>query len=172
MIEIKEEDWEWVDPKELKVDGENPNKMTDKEKESLWSNIQRFGWNMPIITDKKLLVADGEQKLIVALEHKLPKVPILKKELSDNERRIIRQSMNKLRGSHDDLLDAAEYKRILENIGLEELTSLTAISEQEVLNLINSMDKDSQEIVEKVKNLGKIVITCPFCKKKFEREDQ
>jgi len=169
MIKIEQTNWEWVDINKLKTDGENPNSMTDKEKAALKKNIEKFGWNMPIITNMNYLIADGEQKLIVAKEMNLPKVPVLRKELTDNQRRILRQSMNKLRGSHNEELDAEEFKKILAESNLEDLTLLTAISEQEILNAINKTDQESKDILDKEMDVSvERTIDCPHCKGKIK----
>ena len=164
--------WNWVDVKLLKKDGDNPNKMSDKQKASLKANMEKFGWNMPIITDMDYVIADGEQKLDVALEMGLEKVPILMKQLTPTERKIIRQSMNKIGGNHDEDLDAAEFKRILENSDMETLSSLTSISEQEILNLFNKTDEESKELLKKSSQEmdveQKRTIICPSCKTEIE----
>jgi ParB-like chromosome segregation protein Spo0J len=166
-----EQTWEWVDINLLKIDLQNPNSMSADEKKALWQNIQRFGWNMPIVTDMKYLIADGQQKLEVAKEHGLSKVPVLRKNITDVERRILRQSMNKLRGTHDEVQDAEEFKRILESVSVEEFTGLTAISEQEVINLLQQLEKDDTPETNKVDTLYKVQVECPNCHFKFEKKD-
>ena len=86
---MEQTNWEWVDINLIKTDGNNPNVMNKASKEALKRNILKFGFNMPIITDMSYLIADGEQKLIVAIEMGLDKVPVLRKKLTDNQRRII-----------------------------------------------------------------------------------
>ena len=168
---MNEENWEWVNIELLKVDGLNPNKMTNAELEALKKNIQKFGWNMPIITNMDYLIADGEQKLQAAKELQLKKVPILRKDITETERRIIRQSMNKLRGRHDNDLDAEEFKKILADTDMQELVELTGQSEQNILNIIEREELGTtDDDTEKVSKLGKHVIECPKCKHKFERE--
>jgi len=55
-----------VDVSALKADGDNPNRMSDRQHASLKSSIERYGFIVPIITNKDLLIADGEQRWIVA----------------------------------------------------------------------------------------------------------
>jgi ParB-like chromosome segregation protein Spo0J len=57
----------------LKVDGKNPNKMSREQHERLKTSIQKFGFIVPIITNKDLLIADGE-RLIIAKELAMPNV--------------------------------------------------------------------------------------------------
>ena len=170
MIKIKQENWEWTDIDKLKTDGLNPNRMTNKQKEALKNNIEKFGFNMPIITDKDYLIADGEQKLMVAKEMNIKKVPVLRKDINNTERRIIRQSMNKLRGSHKPDLDREEYKAILEDIDSDHLSSLTSISDKEIKNALKEEEKELK-IIQKVEQLGHLTIKCPKCGHKFQRKD-
>ncbi len=169
---MKEENWEWVNISLLKTDGENPNVMAKADKEALRKNIEKYGWNMPIITDMDYMIADGEQKYYTAIDMKLAKVPILRKKLTDTDRRIIRQSMNKLRGTHNIDLDAAEFKKILEKVDMEDFTGLIGQSEQEILNALNHAEKDEgRNAAEQVEQLGHLSVTCPKCSFKFEKKD-
>jgi ParB-like chromosome segregation protein Spo0J len=52
---------EVVATSELKVDGKNPNKMSREQYDRLKTSIKKFGFIVPIITNKDLLIADGEQ---------------------------------------------------------------------------------------------------------------
>ena len=56
---------------------------------------------------------------------------------------------------------------------MEDLSNLTSQSEQEILNIINSAEKDivPKEIFEDVEKLGHLLITCPKCQHKFKKED-
>lgn len=164
------EKWEWIETSLIKTDGENPNSMTKEQREALKNNIKRFGWNMPIITDMNLVVADGEQKLTVAKEMGLGTVPILRKELTVTERKIVRQSMNKLRGTHDIDKDALEFRKILEKEDMASLSSLIGTSDQQILITINKAELDLHK-VQSVSKTGSLVLTCPKCKHQFKKEE-
>ena len=57
--------------------------------------------------------------------------PVLRLSLSDPQRRLLRQTLNKLRGKHNRELDEADYKRIIEAGEKEDLQALlTAIGEK------------------------------------------
>ena len=172
MTETKEENWEYVEIEKLKIDNNNPNQMNNTQLEALKKNIQKFGWNMPIITDMEYMIADGEQKLQAAKELQLKRVPILRKKLTNAQRLIVRQSMNKLRGKHDIDLDAAEFKRILEKTDMEEFTSLVGLGEQEVLNTLERTDREEKEVAEEVDQLGSLTITCPKCHHVFKKKKE
>jgi ParB-like chromosome segregation protein Spo0J len=57
-----------VDINLLLVDEKNPNRMSKQQKEALKINLLRFGFIVPIITNKDYLVADGQHRLEAANE--------------------------------------------------------------------------------------------------------
>ncbi len=114
----------------LQRDGQNPNKMTDKQKESVWKSLCDFGWIYPIITNKDGLLTDGEQRVDVCLDHGEFFGPVLRLPVEDVDRRILRQVLNKLKGTHDKLLDAQDFKRIKDAGGKEELQSVLGITSE------------------------------------------
>ena len=94
----------------LKVDGKNPNKMSREQHERLKTSIKKFGFFVPIITNKDLLIADGEQRWIVAKELAMPNVLVVRLPVEEVDRRLLRQVLNKLKGTHDRELDAEEFE--------------------------------------------------------------
>lgn len=112
----------------LQRDGQNPNKMTDKQKASTWKSLSDFGWIYPIVTNKDGMLTDGEQRVDVCLEHSEFYGPVLRLPIKDVNRRILRQVLNKLKGTHDKLLDAQEFQRIREADGEEDLKALLGVT--------------------------------------------
>jgi len=98
----------------LKSDENNPNKMTIKQKNQVWSSLQKYGWTYPIITNKDGVFADGEQRAEVCRDHGEFFAPVLRLPVSDVDRRVLRQILNKLKGKHSRELDGAEYMRIID----------------------------------------------------------
>lgn len=121
MSEIAIPAEEYVATSSLKVDGKNPNKLNKKGMERLKKSITKFGFIVPIITNKDLLIADGEQRWNAAKELGMPKVKVIRLPVAEVDRHLIRQVMNKLRGEHDDLLDAEEFQTIINDGGEEDL---------------------------------------------------
>jgi len=102
------------DARLLKSDQNNPNRMTIKQHEETWKSLQKYGWTYPIITNKDGVFADGEQRAEVCKQHNEFYVPVLRLPVSDVNRRMLRQILNKLKGKHNKELDGAEYLRIME----------------------------------------------------------
>ena len=110
----------------LKSDEQNPNKTTVKQREQIWKSLSKYGWTYPLITNKDGVFADGEQRAGVLREHGEFFAPVLRLPIEDVDRRMLRQILNKLKGTHNKELDAAEFKRIAELGEKEDLKLLLA----------------------------------------------
>jgi hypothetical protein len=115
-----------ADIRVLKSDEQNPNKMTVKQQEQVWRSLQKYGWTYPIITNKDGVFADGEQRATVCKAHNEFFAPVLRLPVSDVDRRMLRQILNKLKGKHSKELDGAEYLRIVEAGERDDLKALLA----------------------------------------------
>lgn len=115
----------------LQVDGENPNRISPRAFEELKRQIKKYGFLKPVITNKDLVIADGEQgwKALKALGAK--EVSVIRLPVSDVDRRLLRQVLNKLHGRHSKDLDEAEYTRIIQAGAEQELKLLlSAVGEK------------------------------------------
>jgi DNA modification methylase len=149
MIQIPER--ELVPIEQLKVDGDNPNQMTDKQHARLKTSIEKYGFIVPIITNKDLLIADGEQRLTVAQSLQMHQVPVIRLPVEDVDRRLLRQVLNKLRGEHELLLDAQEFEKIIEAGGEDDLKHLLDLSDsglEKYLREIREPHEESYEVPE------------------------
>ena len=164
---------ELVEVRKLKIDKDNPNVMGKDEYKALKEVIKKFGFIVPIITNNELLIADGFHRYKAAKELGIREVPVIRLNIEDIDRRILRQVLNKLRGTHNRDLDALEFKKILKDTDMEELVNLTGITEQNILNTIEANELGTtNDDTEKVSQLGKHVIECPKCHHKFELKDK
>jgi len=120
----------------LKIDNENPNRLSPRRFEALKKSIQRFGFVVPIITNRDLLVADGEHRLKAAKALGMKQVSVVRLPVDEVDRRLIRQVMNKIRGEHDLFLDAEEYYRIVSEDQRDLLRSLLNESDVRIDNLL------------------------------------
>lgn len=82
----------------------------------LRESMKRFGYLMPVIIDQHNQIVDGEHRATIYKEFGIGDIPCIRVELKDDvERRILRQSMNKLRGQHDINKDVEELEYIMNN---------------------------------------------------------
>ena len=112
---------------DLIFDNTNPNQMTQDQMKGLRKSMQRFGYLTPIIVDKDNKIADGEHRALIYKEFGLKEIPAYRVEFQDDaERRLLRQTMNKLRGQHDFARDADEMALIYEQDKFSDLAELIA----------------------------------------------
>ena len=116
----------------LSVDQDNPNHMTDRQRKALAENLKRYGFIIPIVVNQDGLIADGQQRWEVAQSLGMKQVPIVRLPVSDVDRRILRQVLNKLRGEHLLDLDAKEFLKIIDAGERDSLQKLSAISDREI----------------------------------------
>ena len=145
---------ELVDIDRLQLDGDNPNKMKKNQLQALRNAIQRWGFIVPIITNRDLIVADGEQRLTVARELGMKQVPVIRLDVEDVDRRILRQILNKLKGHHVKELDQSEYEKIIDLGGEEDLREYLLISEKDLEKAL----EDEESI--RVENEYEIIVAC------------
>ena len=127
---------ELVDVDKLRLDGQNPNRQSKRQFKALKESIKRYGFVVPIVTNRDLLVADGEHRLKAAKELGMRQVIVVRLPVDEVDRRMIRQVMNKIRGEHDLFLDAEEYYRIASEGQRDLLKALLNESDLRIENLL------------------------------------
>lgn len=139
---------EQISVSKLKVDGENPNRMTPKQLERLKSSIEKYGFIVPIITNKDLLVADGEQRLTAAQQLQMNMVPVIRLPIEDVDRRLLRQVLNKLRGEYELVADALEFEKIINQGYEDELKHLLDLSDSQLERYLSEIREPKEESYE------------------------
>jgi len=155
----------------LKTDGRNPNFMSKSKLAALEESIKRWGFAIPIITNKDLLVADGEQRLSIAKKLGMPKVPVVRLPVGEVDRRLIRQVMNKLKGEHIESRDAEEFKFILEQSekGRQDLSKLLVLRDRQIdLALNKSSDGRPSKNARSKAPESETAVKCPKCQYVFQ----
>lgn len=127
------------DLRELMKDGQNPNQMGKSRREALWRSLKKFGWFKPILVDGGGLLGDGEQRLEACIANEEFYAPVLRLDVDDKDRRLLRQVANKLRGVHDPDLDAAEYRRIVDAGGQQDLVQILQLREKELREALENI---------------------------------
>ena len=115
---------EYVKIEDIKSDGANPNRMTKLNLRALERNIKKYGFLTPVITNKDLLIADGEHRLQAARSIGMTEVPVFRLDVNEVDRRMLRQIMNKLKGEHDRESDLIEYQFLYNEKSFEEFREL------------------------------------------------
>jgi ParB-like chromosome segregation protein Spo0J len=121
----------------LKFDGCNPNRLSREGIERLKASIRKWGDIVPIVTNKDLLVADGEQRALAMKELGMTECSVIRLPVEDVDRRLLRQMLNKLRGEHVKELDAEEFRIIVEAGAEEDLKYLLGLSDEKLQTYFN-----------------------------------
>src|SRR3990170_8642838 len=139
----------------LSADQNNPNRTTIKQQEQIWRSLQKYGWAYPIITNKDGVYTDGETRAEICIRHGEFFAPVLRLPVSDVDRRMLRQILNKLKGKHNQELDEQEYIRILQMGEKEDLKALLESVGEKL-----PMDLDDREVSVSIPETYEIIIEC------------
>lgn len=108
------------------ADGRNPNRMTPERFEALKLSIRQHGFLVPVVTNRDRLIADGEHRWRAAKELGLTEIPAIVLPVSDVDRRLLRQVLNKVRGEHEWEADAEELRFLAAK--LDEVAGLASLA--------------------------------------------
>ncbi len=99
--------------------------------------------------------ADGEQRAEVRKKHGEFYAPVLRLPVSDVDGRMLRQTLNKLKGKHSSALDNAEYLRILQQGEKEDLKELFESAGERL-----PLDSEEREPSLTIPETYEIVVEC------------
>lgn len=122
--------------------------MTPEQHERLKASIKKWGFIVPIITNKDLLIADGEQRWTVAKDLGMPNVLVIRLPVEEVDRRLLRQVLNKLRGEHELLLDAEEFEAIIDLGHKDDLKYLLDLSDNKLERYLTELHPPKDEEFE------------------------
>lgn len=140
---------------DLKFDQDNPNRMSLAQLERLKASIKRWGDIVPVVTNSELLVADGAQRVTAMKELGMTECSVIRLPVKDVDRRLLRQVLNKLRGKHNKEWDSAEYLRIIDEGGKEDLKALLDSVGEKL-----PIDVDDGEVSFSVPETYELIVEC------------
>lgn len=128
---------------DIKKDPTNPNVMTMEQERGLEKSIVKFGRLKHIVVDQDNVLIDGEHRLEVEKANGTEKVNVIQVTVKDEiERKMMRETLNKLHGTYNKEKESSELLSIFENQRLDELAELLAQPKQELENLISRYNPD------------------------------
>jgi len=159
---MKIKEWELITIKveDVRPDPDNPNIVTNRQLTAMKESMKRYGFLVPIIITKDNLIIDGEHRWKIYKEFNRETIPAYKIDVSDSDRRILRQIMNKIKGTHDPNRDIIELKKILEDFDDIEVKRMLALESKDLENLRKKIQKEDSEGQIPENTLFEVVVTC------------
>lgn len=135
----------------IQIDQSNPNHLSDQQMAGLRESMKANGYLMFVVIDQNNVIVDGEHRFLIYKQLGQTHIPALRVNVRDeNHRRLIRQSMNKLHGTHDLAMDLAELKHILDTgteSDAELLKSMLAITDNTLKDMEKALAAGTSKIV-------------------------
>ena len=101
--------------KDIKFDGDNPNRLDDPMQNRLKGSMKEFGYLQPIVIDENTMICcDGEHRAKELIRKGIEEEDVIVHPFkNDAHRRAARLAFNKIHGDHLPDLDAQEYLKII-----------------------------------------------------------
>ena len=161
MEEIKNFEIEMVDVDSIKLDPTNPNEMSKEKMEALRKIMKEKGFLQPILIDQDSTMIDGEHRYIIYKEFGMKEIPCFRMNVTDSERRLLRQTMNKVRGEHNPRDDVDDLVKLSKEIGVLQLSQYLGQEEKELSDYLNSVNQVPESylsmIVDEKKNTKRMI---------------
>lgn len=118
-VKLEELSVEYVPVDSLQPNEYNPNRQSEHEFELLKRSIHEDGFTQPVLCLPDGRIIDGEHRWKACKELGWDKIPVVKVDMSDAQRRVATLRHNLARGSHDVILEGSVL-RDLESLGVLE----------------------------------------------------
>lgn len=155
----------------------NPNELTDEQMKSLDYAIDRFGFLQPLVVNQDGIIVDGAHRYDVLRERGIEQVRVSRVITRDeNELKLLSQTLNKLRGSHNLRKDISEMEILMgynpdelksllgfDETGLDLMRQQLATQEQEQIFNINGTQPIPQQEKKDVEFKANLKHQCPSC---------
>jgi len=147
MEKIKFFEVKKVKIKDIKLDETNPNEMSKLKREGLKEVINKFGFLEPVIINQDNIMVDGEHRFVILKEQGEKEIPVIQINVKDVDRRMIRQTMNKLRGEHNPREDIEELIRISKDVSLQDMSRYLGLEEKNLGDYLESVNQVPESVL-------------------------
>lgn len=152
MTKIKIPKQELVPRNKLIVDKTNPNVMDEKSYQALKDVIEKFGFIIPIITNKNYVIADGFHRFKAARDLNIETVPVIALDVDEVDRKILRQVLNKLHGEHKLGKDIEEFEFIYDQQkSYDSLVKYLGKDDSYFKDLVELKEEEVEDGIERIK---------------------
>ena len=135
-----------MSPSDLKPNEYNPNRQTEDEFEMLKASMREDGFTTPVLILTNNTIVDGEHRWRAAQELGMEKIPVVRVNMTEAQRRIATMRHNRARGQ-DDTSAVAELMIDLEKLGqLDWAQDALRLSDEEVRRLVDMADTVAEDL--------------------------
>lgn len=138
---IKTYEIEWVPVNKIKLDSTNPNEMSKSKLDALRMIMKDKGMLQPCLIDQDGQMTDGEHRFKIFQEEGMDKIPCYRLTLTDAERRLLRQTMNKVHGEHNPREDIEDLLRLSKEMSIEKLSQYLGQEEKQLSDYLDSVNQ-------------------------------
>ena len=139
--EIRNFEVEYVDVDSIKLDPNNPNEMSKEKMASLKKIMGEKGFLQPILIDQENMMIDGEHRYLIYKEFGMEKIPCFRLNVTETEKRLLRQTMNKLRGEHNPREDIEDLIMISKKMSIQDMSSYLGVEEKNLADYLDSVNQ-------------------------------
>lgn len=129
------------DISKIKLDELNPNEMSKIKFEALKKMVEKEGFLQPIIIDKENNIIDGEHRFKALKEMGQKKIQVIRLDVDETRKKILRQTMNKIKGMHNPREDIEELLKISKEMPMRDLSELLGIEEKNLSDYLDSVNQ-------------------------------
>ena len=140
---------ETIEIEKLVFDPFNTNTMTDKQMDGLHDSMTVWGMRKPIVIDQDNIVIDGEHRVRTLKKLGIKTVEAKRRHVTETQRRLLRQVMNKLHGQPDQRKDAMDLQYLEgDETAAVMLEEMLDIKESDVDEMTKFMNEDNINVDE------------------------
>lgn len=138
---IKTYEVEMVPVNKIKLDPTNPNAMDKQKMDALRKIMKEKGMLQPCIIDQDGNMTDGEHRFRIFREEGMTEIPCYRLTLTDSERRLLRQTMNKVHGEHNPRDDISDLILLSKEMGVNKLSEYLGQGEKQLADYLESVNQ-------------------------------
>ncbi len=141
MEEIRNFAIEMVSVESIRLDPGNPNVMSKEKMDALRKIMKEKGMLQPVLIDQDSQMIDGEHRYVIYKEFGMKEIPCFRMSVTDSERRLLRQTMNKIRGEHNPREDVEDLLRLSKELGVRQLSLYLGQEERQLADYLDSVNQ-------------------------------
>jgi len=97
--------------------------------------------------NKDNVIVDGEHRFTILKEQGAKEIPVIKIDVNAVDQKIIRQTMNKLKGAHNPREDIEDLLRISKDVNIQDMSRYLGLEEKNLQDYLSSIDQEPESFL-------------------------